>query len=523
MNMGVYLFLLLFALMFSGMPIALGVGMAAILTTGIWGQIGLELIFQQYYQGVNSFALLAVPLFMLAGELMTRLGLVDDIILLAKLLVGRMRGSLAQINIVASVFFATMSGSAVADTAAIGGMLLPAMEKEGYDKEFSVAVTAASSIIGPIIPPSITMIVYGSLMSNVPTGAMFAAGIVPGVLIGLGEMALVYYFSRKRNYPRETKRYTAKEASAIAVRTLPAVLTPVVIVVAIFSGFCSATEAACIANIWVLITGALYYRRLNLKVFGESVIVAVETAGAILLLNAAAKPLSYLIAMAQLPTMISEAFTSFTSSKIVILLLINVVLLFLGCFMECTANVLIFAPIFAPLAISFGVDPLQFALLFVVNVVCGICTPPFGPTIFLEDYALAWKALELVGMEGMANRRFNTLSGGERQRVLMARALTQQPEALILDEPTNHLDIQYQLQILRVVKSLGIEVFAAMHDLNLAIDYCDYLYVMSRGAVVAEGTPETILEPDLIRTVFGVESVLVDVPELKRKTIVFVC
>ena len=324
MNMGVYLFLLLFALMFSGMPIALGVGMAAILTTGIWGQIGLELIFQQYYQGVNSFALLAVPLFMLAGELMTRLGLVDDIILLAKLLVGRMRGSLAQINIVASVFFSTMSGSAVADTAAIGGMLLPAMEKEGYDKEFSVAVTAASSIIGPIIPPSITMIVYGSLMSNVPTGAMFAAGIVPGVLIGLGEMALVYYFSRKRNYPRETKRYTAKEASAIAVRTLPAVLTPVVIVVAIFSGFCSATEAACIANIWVLITGALYYRRLNLKVFGESVIVAVETAGAILLLNAAAKPLSYLIAMAQLPTMISEAFTSFTSSKIVILLLINV-------------------------------------------------------------------------------------------------------------------------------------------------------------------------------------------------------
>ena len=370
MNMGVYLFLLLFALMFSGMPIALGVGMAAILTTGIWGQIGLELIFQQYYQGVNSFALLAVPLFMLAGELMTRLGLVDDIILLAKLLVGRMRGSLAQINIVASVFFATMSGSAVADTAAIGGMLLPAMEKEGYDKEFSVAVTAASSIIGPIIPPSITMIVYGSLMSNVPTGAMFAAGIVPGVLIGLGEMALVYYFSRKRNYPRETKRYTAKEASAIAVRTLPAVLTPVIIVVAIFSGFCSATEAACIANIWVLITGALYYRRLNLK-------------GAILLLNAAAKPLSYLIAMAQLPTMISEAFTSFTSSKIVILLLLNVVLLFLGCFMECTANVLIFAPIFAPLAISFGVDPLQFALIFVVNVVCGICTPPFGPTVFL--------------------------------------------------------------------------------------------------------------------------------------------
>lgn len=171
MNMGVYLFLLLFALMFSGMPIALGVGMAAILTTGIWGQIGLELIFQQYYQGVNSFALLAVPLFMLAGELMTRLGLVDDIILLAKLLVGRMRGSLAQINIVASVFFSTMSGSAVADTAAIGGMLLPAMEKEGYDKEFSVAVTAASSIIGPIIPPSITMIVYGSLMSNVPTAA----------------------------------------------------------------------------------------------------------------------------------------------------------------------------------------------------------------------------------------------------------------------------------------------------------------------------------------------------------------
>ena len=139
-----------------------------------------------------------------------------------------------------------------------------------------------------------------------------------------------------------------------------------------------------------------------------------------------------------------------------------------------------------------------------------------------EDYALARKSLELVGMAEMSDRKFNTLSGGERQRVLMARALTQQPEALILDEPTNHLDIQYQLQILQIVKGLDIEVFAAMHDLNLAINYCDYLYVMSRGTVVAEGAPETILEPDLIRTVFGVESILVDIPKLHKKTIVFI-
>ena len=140
-----------------------------------------------------------------------------------------------------------------------------------------------------------------------------------------------------------------------------------------------------------------------------------------------------------------------------------------------------------------------------------------------KDYRIVEEALKTVQMDAFADRTFSTLSGGEQQRVILARALAQQTPALILDEPTNHLDIQYQLQILRVVKSLGIEVFAAMHDLNLAIDYCDYLYVMSRGAVVAEGTPETILEPDLIRTVFGVESVLVDVPELKRKTIVFVC
>lgn len=385
MHMGLYLFVLLFAFMFSGMPIALGVGMAALMTSEFWGQIGLELIFQQYYQGVNSFALLAIPMFMLAGELMCHLGLIDDIILLCKLIVGRMRGALAQINIVASAFFATMSGSAVADTAAIGGMLIPAMEREGYDKEFSVAVTAASSIIGPIIPPSITMIVYGSIMANVSTGALFAGGVVPGILIAVGEMILVNYYSKKRNYPKETKRYTYKEAKKIILKTLPAMLTPIIIVAAIFSGFCSATEAAIIANVWIIFASLVIYRNLTWKVFKECVLNAMETAGAILLLNAAAKPLSYLIAMAQLPNLISTTVRTYISQQWLVLLVLNIVLLFLGCFMECTANVLIFAPIFAPLAISYGVDPLQFGVVFVTNVVCGICTPPFGPCLFLAS------------------------------------------------------------------------------------------------------------------------------------------
>ena len=385
MEMGIYLFILLFAFMFSGMPIALGVGMAALMTADIWGQIGPELIFQQYYQGVNSFPLLAVPLFMLAGDLMCRVGLVDDIILLCKLLVGRMRGSLAQINVVASAFFATMSGSAVADTAAIGGMLIPAMEKEGYDKEFSVAVTAASSIIGPIIPPSITMIVYGSMMSSISTAALFAGGMVPGILIAVGEMGLVAYYSKKRNYPKETKRYKASEIKHILWKTMPAMMTPIIIVVAIFSGFCSATEAAAIANVWIIVVTLLIYRNLSLSGFCNAVINSMVTAGGILLLNAAAKPLSYLIAMAQIPNMVSNAVLAHISQRWIVLLILNVVLLFLGCFMECTANVLIFAPIFAPLAVAYGVDPLQFGVIFVTNVVCGICTPPFGPCLFMAS------------------------------------------------------------------------------------------------------------------------------------------
>ncbi len=383
MQMGLYLFILLFAFMFSGMPIALGVGMAALMTAEFWGQIGFELIFQQYYQGVNSFALMAIPMFMLAGDLMCRVGLLDDIILLCKLLVGRLRGALAHINIVASAFFATMSGSAVADTAAIGGMLIPTMEKEGYDKEFAVAVTAASSIIGPIIPPSITMIVYGSIMSSVSTGALFAGGFIPGCLIAVGEMILVAYYSKKRNYPKETRRYTIKEANAVILKTLPAMMTPIIIVIAIFSGFCSATEAAIIANVWIIFASAVIYRNLTWKLFKDCVMNAMETAGAILLLNAAAKPLSYLIAMAQLPNLISTTVQTYISQQWVVLFVLNIVLLFLGCFMECTANVLIFAPIFAPLAASYGVDPLQFGVVFVTNVVCGICTPPFGPCLFL--------------------------------------------------------------------------------------------------------------------------------------------
>ena len=382
MQMGVYLFLLLFLFMFSGIPIALSICLCVLTTVMIWGDIPMLLIFQQFYQGVDSFTLLAIPMFILAGSLMMDIGLIDDIVALCKILVGRLRGAMAHINIVASVFFASMSGSAVADTASIGAIMIPAMEKEGYDKDFSVAVTAASSIIGPIIPPSIAMVVYASIMP-VSAGAMFMGGIAPGVLMAIGLMIVAAIISKKRNYPKETKIYKASEAAKIILHTLPALITPIIILGSIFGGICSATEAAAVANLYVIIVGIFYYKSLTLKKFIKTLATSMITAGAVLMINAAAKPLSYMVAYAQLPTMMVDAILKITSSKYVVLLLMNVCLLFLGCFMECNANILIFAPIFWPVAKAFGIDPLHFGVMFCVNVVVGICTPPFGPCLFL--------------------------------------------------------------------------------------------------------------------------------------------
>lgn len=382
MQMAVYLFLLLFGILFLGVPIGIGMCASVLLSLQIWGEMPLNMIFRQYYQGVDSYSLLAIPMFVLAGELMMQCGLIRDIMRLCKVFVGRLQGGLAHVNILASVLFAAMSGSAVADTASVGSMLIPAMEEEGYDAEFSVAVTASSSCLSPMIPPSIPMVVYSSTMS-ISTAAMFMGGVIPGILTAVALGGIVIYLSKKHNYPKEDEKIPVKEAIRTMVECIPAIVTPLIIMAGIFTGWFTATESAAIACAWVLLVGKFFYRTLTKEKIWKAFVTSMTTAGGILLINAAAKPLSYLVAFSGVPALCAQFISSHISSKYVVLFLINVILLILGAMMECSANILIFAPILVPMAVSYGVDPLAIGVVFCINCAVGICTPPFGPTLFI--------------------------------------------------------------------------------------------------------------------------------------------
>ena len=380
--MGVYLFGFLFFFMALGVPIAFAMAMGVVATIHFWGGIDFSMLFQQIFQGVNSFTFIAVPMFILAGELMSRVGIIDDILLLCRVLVGWVPGSLANANIVASMFFAGVSGSAVADTSAIGGALIPAMVKEGYDDDFSVAVTASSSVIGPIIPPSIGMVLYGATLGTSIT-AMFMGGLVPGVLLGIALMIPATYLSIKRKYPRNTKKYSAKEIISALMRAVPALLMPIIILGGILAGVCSPTEAASIAILYAIIVGVFYYKSLTWKVLVDCMVKSMIQSGAVLLIAAVACPVGWLVAMGQVPVILAEFITSVTTNKYFVLFLINIFLLILGCGIDANVSLLIFAPILAPLAVSLGVHPIHFAVLFILNITIGLATPPYGVCLFI--------------------------------------------------------------------------------------------------------------------------------------------
>lgn len=384
MNVGVYLFGSLIVLLLTGMPIAFGVGLAVAFAIIMWGEVPLIMNFQQMYNGIDSFTLIALPMFVWAGDLMGKGGIINDLLLLCRVLCGRVRGSLAHANIVGSMFFAGISGSAVSDTAAIGGTLIPAMVEEGYDPDFSAAVTASSSVIGPIIPPSIGMVLYGSVAS-VSVAALFIGGVIPGILLGIGLMIVAAYYSHKRNYPKNMQKYSPKEIAVSLFKSMPAVFMMLMILGGILGGIFTPTEASSVAVVYALVVGLFYYRCLNVRIILKSLCDSMALAGSVLVIVAVSYPLGWLVAMGQIPTIMSEFIMGITSSKIVVLLLMNVFLLFLGCIMDANANLLIFAPILAPIAASFGINPVHFGVMFVLNVIIGLATPPFGVCLFVAS------------------------------------------------------------------------------------------------------------------------------------------
>lgn len=342
----------------------------------------LQTLPRRFYSGMDSFPLLAIPLFILAGNLMNTGGITIRLVAFAKVLVGHLRGGLAQVNIVSSVLFAGLSGSAVADTSALGSMLVPAMEKDGYSRKFAVAVTAASSIIGPIIPPSIIMIVYAYVM-NVSVAALFAAGILPGLTMAFGLMAITSYLGKARNFPKNERRATGREAAGAFKHAFIPLMTPVIILGGIVSGIFTPTEAAGSAVIYAILVGLFFTKSLKLADLPKILTTTGVTSASILIVVGAAAAFGYAVTLSQLPIRIAGFLPDISSNVMVILLLVNILLLATGMFLDSGPAIIILAPLLGPALQNYGVDPLHLAAIMSINLTIGLATPPLGLVLFV--------------------------------------------------------------------------------------------------------------------------------------------
>jgi tripartite ATP-independent transporter DctM subunit len=380
----VWVFLIaLLVLILGGMPVAFSMGITSLIVVVIdrgLGNIPYGMIAQRMVYGVNSFPLLAIPFFLLAGRLANATGLTERIFRFCNALVGHVRGGLGHVNILAAMIFAGMTGSAVSEAVGLGTIEIKAMTDEGYDVEFSAAVTAASSTIGPIIPPSIPMVLYG-VLGSVSVSALFIGGIVPGVMMGVFLMAMVFFVARRRNYPVRKRAGFREILSATGVAVF-ALLSPIILIGGIWTGIFTPTEAAAVAVIYTLFLGIFLYRTIQLHKLIKVLREALDDSCVILFIIAAASVYGWLLARYQIPPMIAEKFLAISRNPLVILLIINGFLLIVGCFMESLAAINILTPILLPLAISLGIDPVHFGVVMVLNLMIGLLTPPVGMCLY---------------------------------------------------------------------------------------------------------------------------------------------
>lgn len=376
------MFGLFFVFLFAGIPVAFSLG-CSVLYYFIASSIPLITLPQKMFGGMNSFVLLCVPGFILAGNLMNQGGITYRIIDFANSLVGHIRGGLGQANIVASMVFAGISGTATADSASLGAILIPAMEREGYDTDFSCAVTAASSCIGPIIPPSLPMIVAGTL-TGLSVTKLFVAGMVPGLMLGFGMMLVCGSISRIRSYPKQEQQGWPERRKAF-FGAFWALLMTVIILYGIMGGICTPTEASILAVVYALIVGTLVYRELPIKEIPVIVRESACTTTSILMLIGFANVFAWVLSREQIPTLVANAMLGLTQNKYLILLMINILLLFVGTFMETNAALAILFPTLLGVATKVGVDPIHFAIITVLNLVLGLITPPVGVCLFITS------------------------------------------------------------------------------------------------------------------------------------------
>jgi len=380
----VWIFLIaLLLLIFGGVAIAFAMGITSLIVVVIdrgIGNIPFGMMAQRMVYGVNSFPLLAIPFFLLAGRLMNTSGITDRIFNFCNVLIGHVRGGLGHVNILASMIFAGMSGSAVSDAVGLGQIEIKAMKDQGYDLEFSAAITAASSTIGPIIPPSIPMVLYG-VLGNVSVGALFIGGIIPGVLMGLFMMVTVSIIAKQRRYPIQ-ERARFKTIIRTTFQALFPLLCPVILIGGIWSGIFTPTEAAAVAVVYSLFLGLILYRELNWRSLIKVLREALDDTSVILFIIAAASLYGWLLARYQIPSGIAEKILVLTQDPLTILLLVNGFLLVVGCFMESLAAINILTPILLPLVMKVGIDPIHFGVVMVLNLMIGLLTPPVGMVLF---------------------------------------------------------------------------------------------------------------------------------------------
>ena len=377
-----FIAIVFFGLLLLGTPIGFALGIAALAVfIKLDAPLLLNMVPQQYYAGLDMFTLMAMPFFILAGEIMNKTGITHRLVHFANVLVGHLRGGLAHANIVASIFFAGLTGAAVSDTAAIGTMLIPAMVEDGYELDYSAAVTASSSVIGPTIPPSNMMVIYGSIM-NVSIAGLFAAGILPGLLIAFVLMVLSAYYAHKRNYAKR-KRSTFLMMLKVTKDSIIPLLMPVIILGGILSGIFTPTEAAAVAVGYASFVGFFVLKTLKLRDFPELFYKTAMTTGVVFLIIGTASICGWIMASERIPESVASAMLSISGSKYTLLLLILMLMIVVGLFMDIAAALIILGPILHPLAVSQGIHPLHFGIVMVLSLNIALITPPVGACLFV--------------------------------------------------------------------------------------------------------------------------------------------
>lgn len=379
--MAILLFVLLIALFLINVPIAIALGLASALIFYIEGNVSIIVIIQRMFNSVDSFPLMAIPFFILAGKLMESGGISKRLIHLANVIFGRVRGGLGIVSIIACAFFAAISGSAAATTAAVGALMIPAMVNKGYDKSFSTAIQAAGGTIGVMIPPSVPLVLYG-VAAGVSVGDLFIAGIVPGLMVMLSLVLLVYFISLKKGYGGGEK-FGAKDFFKAFLDAFLALLMPVIILGGIYGGIFTPTEAAVVAVVYGLVIGVFVYREIKFTDLAAIFSSAVVTTAVIMFIIAGASVFGYYLTRQRIPAELTQLMLSLTDNWIIALLIINLVLLLCGIFLETSAAIIILTPILAPIASALGIDLVHFGIIMIVNLGIGFITPPVGINLFV--------------------------------------------------------------------------------------------------------------------------------------------